>query len=84
MFIKKGVKVGILNVYNNGKLENSIDLIVKNNFDSSFLFLIENNVLMIFVKIIVGILVFLVLFIIVLNIKKKKRKKVRSKKNMKK
>ncbi|MGO1033526.1 hypothetical protein ACTPEU_00195, partial [Clostridioides difficile] len=29
--IKKGAKVGTLNVYNNGKLENSIDLIAKNN-----------------------------------------------------
>ena len=82
--IKKGAKVGTLNVYNNGKLENSIDLIAKNNLDSSLPFLTENNVLMTFVKIIAGILVLLVLFIIASNIKKKKRKKARSKKNMKK
>ncbi|MFN1875539.1 hypothetical protein ACK2FP_06405 [Clostridioides difficile] len=78
--IKKGAKVGTLNVYNNGKLENSIDLIAKNNLDSSLPFLTENNVLMTFVKIIAGILVLLVLFIIASNIKKKKRKKLEVKK----
>ncbi|MFN1862789.1 hypothetical protein ACK2F5_07545 [Clostridioides difficile] len=78
--IKKGAKVGTLNVYNNGKLENSIDLIAKNNLDSSLPFLTENNVLMTFVKIIAGILVLLVLFIIASNIKKKKEKKLEVKK----
>ncbi|MFA4021380.1 hypothetical protein ACD502_10710 [Clostridioides difficile] len=85
MPIKKGAKVGTLNVYNNGKLENSIDLIAKNNLDSSLPFLTENNVLMTFVKIIAGILILLVLFIITSNIKKKKKiKKARGKRNMKK
>lgn len=82
--IKKGAKVGTLNVYNNGKLENSIDLVAKNNLDSSFPFITGNNTLMTFIKIVTGILVLLVLFIIASKIKKKKRKKAKSKRNMKK
>ncbi|MCP8370396.1 D-alanyl-D-alanine carboxypeptidase family protein, partial [Clostridioides difficile] len=82
--IKKGTKVGTLNVYNNGKLENSIDLIAKNNLDSSLPFFTGNNILMTFVKIIAGILVLLVLFIIASNIKKKKRKKKKKSKKKKK
>ncbi|MGX9757268.1 D-alanyl-D-alanine carboxypeptidase family protein [Clostridioides difficile] len=82
--IKKGTKVGTLNVYNSGKLEKSIDLVAKNNLDSSLPFLTENKTVMISIKIIIAILVLLVIFIIASNIKKNNKRKSRGKRNMKK
>ncbi|SCH36216.1 D-alanyl-D-alanine carboxypeptidase family protein [Romboutsia sp. 1001713B170207_170306_H8] len=70
--IKKGDKVGTLEVYNSKKLETTINLVATSNVNSVFGSLVENKV--IFTSILVVISIIIIIFI-GLIIKRKKRKK---------
>lgn len=73
--IRKGDKVGTLDVYNSGKLEHSIDLIAKNNVNSVFAFITENKAVMSIIKL--AILIFTMLLIIIIAfviIRRRKRR----------
>lgn len=79
--IKKGDKVGTLEVYKNNELEKSINLVAKNDVTSIFTFITSSNFLYNVLKIflitsmlIVSILI-IMLFIIRRNIKKKRKRK---------
>ncbi len=78
--IKKGSKVGTLNVYKNNKLEKSIDLVAKNNVNSIFSFITKNKILDNILKIalFLGVLIFIVF--IINKGKHKKRRNIYSRK----
>ena len=67
--IKKGNKVGTLNVYKNNKLEKSIDLVAKNDVNSIFSFITKNKILDNILKIalLLVILIFIVFIIFIIN-----------------
>ncbi|MBO3443246.1 D-alanyl-D-alanine carboxypeptidase family protein [Clostridium sp. CCUG 7971] len=73
--IRKGDKVGTLDVYNSGKLEHSIDLIAKNNVNSVFAFITENKAVMSIIKLATLIVISLVIIVIAFVIMRKRRKK---------
>lgn len=73
--IRKGDKVGTLDVYNSGKLEHSIDLIAKNNVNSVFAFITENKAVMSIIKLVTLIVILLVIIVITFVIMRKRRKK---------
>lgn len=73
--IRKGDKVGTLDVYNSGKLEHSIDLIAKNNVNSVFAFITENKAVMSIIKLATLIVISLVIIVISFVIMRKRRKK---------
>lgn len=75
--IRKGDKVGTLEVYNSNKLEHKIDLIAKNNVNSVFAFITENKSVMSVIKLAILIFILLLLLIIGLVIRKKTRRKRR-------
>lgn len=75
--IRKGDKVGSLEVYNSGKLEHTINLVAKDSVNSIFAVITENKAIMSAIKLTLaglGALLLLILFIII-NKKSKKRKK---------
>lgn len=75
--IKKGNKVGTLNVYKNNKLEKSIDLVAKNDVTSIFSFITKNKILDNILKIalLLVILIFIVFIIFIINKGKHKRRR---------
>ena len=85
--IKKGDKVGTLEVYKNKKLEKSIDLVAKNDVTSVFAFITENKLLYNVLKILLLIsILILIIFVIHKGKKKgkiKKRKRIRYSKKIK-
>ncbi|WP_042275669.1 D-alanyl-D-alanine carboxypeptidase family protein [[Clostridium] dakarense] len=76
--IRKGDKVGTLDVYNSGKLEHSINLIAKNNVNSVFAFITENKAVMSIIKLAILIVVVLAIAIIAFVITRKRRRKRKS------
>lgn len=78
--IKKGDKVGTLEVYKGSDLEANIDLVATDNLNSIFSFITENKTLLNTIKIILIFLVFLLIIILLLIIRKKIRK--RNRKNL--
>ena len=74
--IKKGNTIGQLEVYNNKKLEHSIDLIAINDVNSIFEIITENKIIVSIVKLIFILFVlFIILILIIVIIKKRKRRK---------
>lgn len=87
--IKSGDIVGSLNVYNNNKLEKSINLIAKNDVTSIFGFITENKILYSTLKIL--LVIFIIILIIASSIlisslvkKKKRRNNIYSRKRRRK
>lgn len=78
--IKVGEKVGTLKVYADGKLEATVDLVAKNNLNSSFAFITENVLLIKIAKLIIALGIIFLLLIGYVFIKKYKRRKKRSSK----
>ncbi|MEF9990767.1 MAG: serine hydrolase [Romboutsia sp.] len=76
--IKKGDKVGNLEVYKGNVVESTIDLVATDNLDSSFSFITENKLISNILKITLVALVLLVIIFIYLVIAKKIRKKNKS------
>ncbi len=73
--IKKGDKVGKLEIYNDKKLEHSIDLIARNDVNSIFSFITENKIIMSIIKLLLILFVLFIILIISIVINKKKRRK---------
>lgn len=74
--IKKGDTIGQLEVYNNKKLEHSIDLIAINDVNSIFEIITENKIIISIIKLIFILFVlFIILILIIVIIKKRKRRK---------
>lgn len=73
--VKKGDKVGTLDVFNGKKLEKSIDLVAKNNLNSVFGFITENKVFKYALKIALALITLFIIFIISTLLKKKNKKK---------
>lgn len=76
--IKSGDIVGSLDVYNNNKLEKSINLIAKNDVTSIFGFITENKILYNTLKILLVIFIIIVIIvssIIILSLFKKKKRR---------
>ncbi|MGL5328592.1 MAG: D-alanyl-D-alanine carboxypeptidase family protein [Peptostreptococcaceae bacterium] len=73
--IKKGDKVGTLEIYNGKTLESTIDLVATNNLDSTFGALVENKLIFNSIKLI--LIAIVGLFIFLLFIKSKNKKSVR-------
>ena len=73
--IKKGDKVGKLEIYNDKKLEHSIDLIARNDVNSIFSFITENKIIMSIIKLLLILFVLFIILIIIIVINKKKRRK---------
>lgn len=88
--IKKGDKVGILEVYKNNELEKSINLVAKNDATSIFTFTTKSTFLYNILKILlIGSMLIISAFIIMLfiirrNIRKKRKKNIYSKKRRRK
>ena len=76
--VKKGDKVGTLDVYNGKTLEKSIDLIAKNDLNSVFGFITQNTTVKYSVRLALALITLFILFIISKIIKKRKIKKRRS------
>lgn len=70
--IKKGDKVGTLEVYNSKKLETTINLVATNDVNSIFGSLVENK--LIFTIILILLIFIVVIFIRIINIRKKRKK----------
>ena len=71
--IKKGDKVGTLEVYNSNKLETKINLVATNDLNSVFGPLVENKIISMVIK--VSLITIVSIFIILLYIKRKNKKK---------
>ena len=71
--IKKGDKVGTLEVYNSNKLETKINLVATNDLNSIFGPLVENKIISMVIK--VSLITIVSIFIILLYIKRKNKKK---------
>ena len=75
--IKKGDKVGILEVYKNNELEKSIDLIAMNNVTSIFDSITKNIFLNNIIKIILCLFVLTFILLVIYKIIKRKKRKNR-------
>ena len=75
--IKKGDKVGTLEVYNGKKLEATINLVTTNNLNSIFGILVENKLISTIVKIIMLLLIVLFITLLYLRVINKKTKQNR-------
>ena len=72
--VKKGDKVGTLDVYSGSEKEKSIDLIAQNNLNSIFAFITENALYFNIFKGVLGLAVILTVVKIGFKIKKKRNK----------
>lgn len=79
--IKKGDKVGTLEIYKDNKLESNIDLIATDNVNSIFSFITENKALHNILKLVVMFVTILTIIIVILIIRKNIRRKNRRNKN---
>ena len=77
MPIKKGDKVGTLEVYNGRKLETTINLISTNNLNSILGPIIENKIVSTIIKLILFIFIVLFIGLLYLKVINKKRKRLR-------
>ncbi len=75
--IKKGDKVGTLEVYNGRKLETTINLISTNNLNSILGPIIENKIVSTIIKLILFIFIVLFIGLLYLKVINKKRKRLR-------
>lgn len=75
--IKKGDKVGTLEIYKGNTLESNIDLIATDNLNSIFSFITENKILSNIIKMIAYTLIIISAAILILIIRKKIRRKRR-------
>ena len=71
--IKKGDKVGTLEVYNSNKLETKINLVATNDLNSIFGPLVENKIISMVIKI--SLITIVSIFIILLSIMRRNKKK---------
>lgn len=76
--IKKGDKVGTLDIQNEKEIEHTINLIAKNDVNSVFGFITENKVLMNIIKVLAITFIVLIIIFIVLVIRKLLRKQKRN------
>ena len=72
--IRRGDKVGTLEVYNEKEIEHTINLVAKDNVNSIFAFVTENKSIMSIIKIVLLLLFILITLIILVLIRKKSRK----------
>ena len=79
--IKKGDKVGTLDVYNGKVLEKSIPLIAQNNLNSVFAFITESAVVKYSIRLILALSTLFILFVISIIIKKRRIRKRMKKMN---
>lgn len=78
--IYKGDKVGTIEIYNNNKLEKTVDLVSTNEIHSTFSFITENKVFKIIFKIIKFLLLLTVIFFAFIILKKKYKRKFKNNK----
>lgn len=76
--IKKGDKVGTLDVYNGKTLEKTINLVAKNNLNSLFGFITENTTVKYSIKLALALISLFIIFIISKIIKKRKARRRKS------
>lgn len=76
--IRKGDKVGTLDILNSNKLEHSINLVAKDNVNSIFAGITENKSIMSIMKIVLVLLFIFIILIIFIIIKKVSRKRRRN------
>jgi len=81
--IKKGDKVGTLDVYNGKTLEKTINLVAKNNLNSLFGFITENTTVKYSIKLAFALISLFIIFIISKIIKKRKARRRRKSVNFK-
>ncbi|UEL46547.1 D-alanyl-D-alanine carboxypeptidase family protein [Terrisporobacter hibernicus] len=81
--IKKGDKVGTLDVYNGKTLEKTINLVAKNNLNSLFGFITENTTVKYSIKLALALISLFIIFIISKIIKKRKARRRRKSVNFK-
>lgn len=79
--VKKGDKVGTLDVYDGKTLEKTINLVAKNNLNSVFGFLTENNTVKYSIRLALALITLFVLFIISRIIKKRQIRRRRKRAN---
>lgn len=79
--VKKGDKVGTLEIYNKKELEAKIDLVATSELNSIFSFITENKSLLNILKIALIIVLVIFVLVIALIIRKKVRRKNRRRKN---
>jgi D-alanyl-D-alanine carboxypeptidase (penicillin-binding protein 5/6) len=76
--IRKGDKVGTLEVYNGKEIEHTINLVAKDNVNSIFAVITENKAIMSIIKIALLLLFIFITLIILVFIRKKSRKNRKS------
>ena len=76
--VKKGDKVGTLDVYNEKTLEKTINLVAKNNLNSVFGFITENTIVKYSLKVALALITLFIIFIISRIIKKRQIRKRKS------
>ncbi|HSQ89261.1 D-alanyl-D-alanine carboxypeptidase family protein [Romboutsia sp.] len=81
--IRKGDKVGTLEIHNGNKVEHTINLVAKDNVNSIFAFVTENKAIMAALKILLLILFILIIFVIFIIVKKKNRRNRRNRRKTK-
>lgn len=81
--IKKGDKVGTLDVYNGKTLEKTINLVAKNNLNSLFGFITENTTVKYSIKLALALISLFIIFIISKIINKRKARRRRKSVNFK-
>ena len=74
-WIKKGDKVGTLEIYNGKTLEKTIDLVAQNDLNSFFGFLTNKNIIKYSIRLVLALVTLFILFL---------ASKIRKKKNIKK
>ena len=82
--IYKGDKVGTIEIYNDNKLEKTVDLVSTSEIHSTFAFITENKVFKILFKIIKFLFLLTVAFFAFIALSKKYRRKFKSKNSKKK
>lgn len=75
--VKKGDKVGTLDVYNGKTLEKTISLIAKNDLNSIFAFISENTTVKYSIRLALALITLFVLFVVSRIIKKRRLRKKR-------
>ncbi len=76
--VKKGDKVGTLDVYNGKTLEKTIDLVAKNDLNSMFGFLTQNTTVKYSIRLALALITLFIIFIISRIIKKRKIRRRKS------
>lgn len=76
--VKKGDKVGTLDVYNEKTLEKTIDLVAKNDLNSMFGFLTQNTTVKYSIRLALALITLFIIFIVSRIIKKRKIRRRKS------